>query len=87
MIRSLVFVAAFFIIYSMLKTIVRSALKAYHADDQRGNRRLMGDEMVQDPECHTYVVKDRAVTRNIRGALIHFCSDACAGRYENRHRT
>lgn len=87
MIRGLILVLALFILYSVLKTIVRSALSAYHAEDQRGNRRLMGDEMVQDPECHTYVVKDRAVTRNIRGALVHFCSDACAGRYENRHRT
>jgi len=87
MIRSLVFVAAFLLIYYALKTVVRSALKAYQADDQRRGRRLMGDEMVLDPECRTYVVKDRAVTRHIQGALFHFCSDACAGRYEDKHRT
>ena len=87
MIRILVFLAAFFILYSALKTVVRSAVKAYHADDQRRSRRLMGDEMVLDPECRTYVVKDRAVTRDIRGSLTHFCSDDCAGRYEEKHRT
>lgn len=87
MIRIVVFVAALFIIYSALKTVVRSALKAYHTDDRQRSRQLMGDEMVLDPECRTYVVKDRAVTRHIRGALIHFCSDACAGRYEDKHRT
>jgi len=87
MIRSLVILVALFIIYSALKTVVRSALKAYHADDQRRSRSLIGDEMVLDPECRTYVVKDRAVTRSIRGALVHFCSDACAGRYEDKHRT
>jgi len=46
----------------------------------------MGDEMVLDPECHTYVVKDRAVSRHIRGTLTHFCSDACARRYEEKNR-
>ena len=86
MIRSLVFVVVLFIIYSALKTVVRSALKAYHADDQLRSRRNIGDEMVLDPECSTYVVKARAVTRTIRGARIHFCSDACAGSYENKHR-
>ena len=87
MIRSLVFVAVLFILYSALRTVVRSAVKAYHADDQRRSRRVMGDEMVLDPECRTYVVKDRAVTRHIRGSLTHFCSDACAGQYEEKHRT
>jgi hypothetical protein len=86
MIRSVVILVALFIIYSALKTVVRSAVKAYHADGQSKSRRLMGDEMVLDPECRTYVVKDRAVTRHIRGALIHFCSDACAGRYEDKRR-
>ena len=87
MIRSLVFIIAFFIIYSAFKIVVRSAVKAYHADGQRRTSQLMGDEMVQDPECRTYVVKDRAVTRHVGGALIHFCSDACAGRYVDKHRT
>jgi hypothetical protein len=86
MIRGLVFFLALFVIYSAIKVVVRSAVKAYHTDEQRRDRRIIGDEMVLDPECHTYVLKDRAVTRRIRGALTHFCSDACARRYEEKNR-
>ena len=39
--------------------------------------------MVLDPGCRTYVVKDRAVTRRIRGSVHSFCSEACARRYED----
>ena len=85
--RGLLFFLAIFVIYSAIKTIVHSAVKAYHNDEQRRGRQIMGDEMVLDPECHTYVVKDRAVTRRIRGTLTHFCSDACARRYEDNSRT
>jgi YHS domain-containing protein len=86
MIRGVVFILVIFVIYSALRTVVRSAVKAYHHDEQRHGRQIMGDEMVLDPECRTYVVKDRAITRRIRGTLTHFCSDACARRYEDKYR-
>jgi len=86
MIRFLLFFLVIFVIYSALKIVVRSAVKGYREDEKGRSRRVMGDEMVLDPECHTYVVKDRAVTRHIRGTLTHFCSDACAQRYEEKNR-
>jgi len=87
MIRGLLIFLVIFVIYSALRTVVRSAVKAFHDDEQQRGRRVIGDEMVLDPECRTYVVKDRAVTRHIRGTLKHFCSDVCAGRYEEKNRT
>jgi YHS domain-containing protein len=86
MIRGLLLFLVFVVIYSAIKTVVRSAVKSYHGDEQRRGRQIMGDEMVQDPECRTYVVKDRAVARRIRGTLNHFCSEACAERYEAKNR-
>lgn len=86
MIRSVLVFVVIVIIYYALKTVVRSAVRTYREDEQRSGRRLMGDEMVQDPECLTYVVKDRAVTRRIQGALVSFCSEACARQYEEKKR-
>jgi YHS domain-containing protein len=86
MIRGLVFFLVIFVIYSAIKTVVRAAVKTYHEDEPRRDRQVMGDEMVLDPECRTYVVKDRAVARRVRGTLTHFCSDACARRYEDKNR-
>jgi len=86
MIRILLLFLIIFLIYSVLKTVVRSAVKGYHEEGKGRSRKILGDEMVLDPECHTYVVKDRAVTRHIQGTLTHFCSDACARRYEEKNR-
>jgi YHS domain-containing protein len=86
MMRGLLFFLAIFVIYFALKTVVRSAVKSYHDDEHQRSRRVIGDEMVLDPECRTYVVKDRAVARRIRGTLTYFCSEACARQYEEKNR-
>jgi uncharacterized protein len=85
MIRNLlVFIVIIFVYYS-LKTVLRSAFKAYH-EEHDAPVRLKGEEMVLDPECRTYVVKGRALTRRFQGKLHSFCSEACAQRYEEKHR-
>jgi hypothetical protein len=87
MIRGVLVFLIVVVIYSAIKVVVRSAVRGYyHGDEQRRGRQIMGDEMVLDPECRTYVLKDRAVARRIRGTLTHFCSDACARRYEDKNR-
>jgi len=84
--RGLLLFLAIFVIYFALKTVVRSAVRSYHDDEQQRNKRVIGDEMVLDPECRTYVVKDRAIARRIRGTLTYFCSEACARQYEEKNR-
>ena len=85
MLRGILVFLVISVIYYALKTVVRSALKTYRVDEKKRSKRVMGDEMVLDPECSTYVVKDRAVIRQIRGTNIHFCSDDCAKRYEDKN--
>lgn len=81
--RSLLIFFCLIVIYYALKTIVRSAFRAYHEEVPR--RRIKGEEMVLDPQCRTYIVKDRAITRRIQGATHFFCSEACAQGYEKGH--
>lgn len=83
MIRSILIFIFILVAYYAVKIVVRSAISAYGKDERPG--RLPGDEMVQDPECHTYVVKDRAVTRRIKGKPCFFCSEACARQYEEKN--
>jgi YHS domain-containing protein len=85
MIRSLVVFLFVIAVYYALKTVFRSAVRAYHDEDRRRSR-LMGEEMVQDPRCRTYVPKGRAVTRRIGGKLCYFCSEACARQFEESSR-
>ncbi len=84
MIRGILVFIFIVLVYSALRTVFRSAHRAYHEKDTRA--RLKGEEMVLDPECRTYVVKDRAVTRRIGGNVIFFCGEPCARRYEEKNR-
>jgi len=82
MIRIVLFTLFFLVLYSAVKAVFRSARRAYREEDPR--TRIMGDEMVLCPECRTYVVKNRAVSRRIHGTPVFFCSDACALQHEQK---
>ncbi len=87
MIRALLYVILIMVLYHAIKAIFRSAVSAYQGDEPRQrSARLPGGDMVLDPQCKTYVLKDRAVTRRINGSTTYFCSDACADEYaRGRH--
>jgi hypothetical protein len=85
MIRSLLIFIFFVLVYYAVKTVFRSAISSYREEDRKRTR-LMGEEMVLDPQCRTYVPKGRAVPRRIGDELLHFCSEACAKRYEEKRR-
>ena len=86
MMRVLLIFILIVVIYRAVKTVVRAMLSTYH-DGEKRSPRIPGEEMVQDPQCRTYVVKDRALIRRIGGRTEHFCSVACADAYERDHRS
>ena len=84
MIRSLLIFFFILIIYYAVKMVIRSAYTAYHGEENP-REQLKGNELVLDPQCSTYVIKDRAVTRRVRGKLCSFCSETCARQYEEKN--
>jgi YHS domain-containing protein len=84
MIRSILIFIVFLLLYSVLKTVFRSAVHAYRNVEERP--KVQGEEMVLDPNCRTYVPKGRALSRRIHGTLTYFCSETCARTYEERNR-
>ena len=86
MIRILIMLFWVFVVYTLLKTLYRAVVKP-DSPKTRQQDRIKGEEMVQDPQCRTYVPKARAVTRQINGERCSFCSEACAQQYEEQHRT
>jgi uncharacterized protein len=88
--RAIVYAILFLVLYQAVKIVIRSALSSSGSDsgtERPSGSRLPGAEMVQDPQCRTYVVKDRAVTRRINGSTAFFCSDACADAYVRSRRS
>jgi len=43
--------------------------------------RAIQDELVKDPVCQTYVLRSRAVRREVGGTTHYFCSRECAARF------
>ncbi len=40
-----------------------------------------GGELKKDPVCGTYVSAATAITRTVKGQVLHFCSTECRDRY------
>ena len=40
-----------------------------------------GGELKKDPVCGTYVSAGSAVTKRIKGDILHFCSSECRDKY------
>ena len=84
--RAILFFILLMVIYQAVKAVFHSARAAYRGEEQR-TPRIPGEEMVQDPQCRTYVVKGRALSRRIAGRTAYFCSAGCADAYERDHRS
>ena len=84
--RAIIFFILLMVIYQAVKVVFRSAMSAYQDGEPRAPR-IPGEEMVQDPQCRTYVVKGRALARRIGGKTTYFCSAGCADAYERDHRS
>jgi YHS domain-containing protein len=77
MIRFLIFVILAYIAYRTVKAIFRPKEELSGGQD-----RGVIDEMVQDPQCKTYVPKREAVKRTIAGETHFFCSGTCADKFQ-----
>ncbi len=42
------------------------------------------DEMVQDPNCLTYIPKGSAIKKNVGGETYFFCSQECADAFQQK---
>jgi YHS domain-containing protein len=44
----------------------------------------VGEELVEDPECHAYVPVSQAVRLEIDGKKVYFCSQKCLEQYRKK---
>lgn len=80
--RGLFFLGWFLLVVFMLWPLLRRLIpRGDHPWDGARRRRAVGDELVKDPVCQTYVVRSRAVTRVAGGGTYYFCSRECAARF------
>ena len=65
----------------LLKTLFASVHSSVTQAPKQAPGFQSGGELKKDPVCGTYVSADAAVTKNVRGELLHFCSTDCRDKY------
>jgi len=68
------------VFFVLLKNIYRSSKLAGRPSAPP----LDGDQMVQDPVCGVFVPRKTAVVQQVGGVSNYFCSQECAGKFQEQ---
>lgn len=80
MIRFALFAILCYIFYRLIKGLTRSAPRQPD-NPPAPSRPTITDEMVIDPACQVYIPKREAITAQVRGETVYFCSRECMKKY------
>ena len=83
MIRLLIYVLIIYFGYRLVKRFIGSVLipQDKHEEVQQDT------ELIADPQCGTYFLKQSGVKAEIQGETVYFCSPACRDAYLLEHRS
>lgn len=83
MIKLLMLILLGFVGYSMIQGIIRP--KEDRGKKMPRNRTRDGEQMVEDPQCGTFLPISDAISAHINGKEHHFCSKKCLKTYKKAH--
>ncbi len=81
MIRLLIFAALIYFCYRLLKGSVGSLLKDKLKPADKEDSSLADAELIKDPQCGAYFMKQKGVEARVEGKTLHFCSRECRDRF------
>ena len=82
MFRFFVFIILIYLLYKVIKTVGK--LKpAENENYQFKASSVGGEDLVEDPVCHTYVPLSQAFKKEISGNNYYFCSKQCSEKYKS----
>ncbi len=77
--RILQFLLLFWLFYALVKALSGSSRR--RPAQPPPEKTAAGEEMVQDPQCGTYVPRSLALEAVIDGQTLYFCSEKCRDAY------
>lgn len=80
MLRLLVFAMLAWGAYHLIKKLIRAYFAAFDNREERHGSDLDA-ELIRDPQCGAYFMKQKGVKGVIDGQVVHFCSQQCYDRY------
>ena len=83
MIKLLLLILLGFVAYSFIQGLLRSNSRG--AGDLPKSRSRNGEQMVEDPHCGTFLPLSDALSAQIKGEKMHFCSKKCLKAYKKEH--
>jgi uncharacterized protein len=83
MARLLLFTVVVFVFYCLLKSLFRGI----SGQKESSNRPADLEELVQDPNCRTYIAKRLAIQKKIDGKDHYFCTQECLKQYIKTRQT
>jgi YHS domain-containing protein len=78
--RVLVFLILIILLYRIIKSIRQNKL-ARGTSSQIFSSSPSGEDLVEDPVCHTYVPISQAYRQEISGRAYYFCGKPCYEKY------
>lgn len=84
MIKLLLLILLGFVGYSMLQGLINP--KENRGGKKPRNRSRDGEEMVEDPQCGTFLPISDAVSAHVNGRKHYFCSKKCLKEYKKTHK-
>ncbi len=83
MIKLLMLILLGFVGYSMIQGMIRPKQK--RGGKMPRNRSREGEQMVEDPQCGTFIPLGDAVSAQVNGQQQHFCSKKCLKEYKKKN--
>ena len=85
----LIWIARAIILFIILRILLRALFSSGRrgpSDSAQGRTQAkpserVGGELVRDPQCNTYVPKNRAIVVTRNGETLYFCSAKCRDEY------
>lgn len=84
MIKILMFILLGFVGYSLLQGLINPKPKS--GTKMPRNRSRDGEQMVEDPQCGTFLPISDSVSATINGKQHYFCSKKCLKTYKKAHK-
>jgi YHS domain-containing protein len=82
MLRLIIYGVLFYCIYQVVKNIFPSR-EERSGRAEKDRRALRGEDLVEDPCCHTYIPVSNACKSMIDGRTVYFCSQKCLDEYRS----
>ena len=79
-VRLLIWCILGFLAYTIYQAIKQTLKKP----DTPPEKTAQGEEMVQDPQCGTFVPRGDAIRATVRGEQHFFCSETCRQDYDKQ---